>query len=688
MYRTKHMQKKRQKSIKTTKRYVYPRIQPQGLAKLSLKNPTLIIVLVGLIFLGWLIFRVFAASPGPQSLPLGANSNCGATVQNYTYQVPFGESPWNVAACGLPVFANDQSVAREFGRRLYGYATAWNADSQYWQDRISSQKGKFMTQFGFAGDQNDYSTPIYYATAATPRKKIKVCNAESCLPSNLDRANCWNVEDLTCMVPEATIPYDPSWRPSGDTDENLANNAFDREMVIVDQVNNAVYSLWGLDRGNLSCIGGRSILYALSGKDPDSRLCVASASVTRDSTGTIGNYYTYSQGITNERGLGIQNAAMIVTPEEVAAGEIRHALTMELFNSMYGPECASSDLPAAPDAGLLRKNCGYAVAPATRVEWQQARDISRLEQCADQANKLADYSTKQTFRKLFTPDKTIPEGMRFKITNTNEEIDAWIRSRPDLAADSLKARTARIFAVALRDYGFIPGDTTCNGAGFTIAGAANPRARQQWASLGIKDATSQNLLEGLFSDQNIIALNPPTNTCTDGRNTQFYCPWIKSTYPVVSGSASPSASGPPSTTSSTSVTTSPASPPPLPVACDPAAKNVVCPTPSQSPALPVQPKSVGAILEPGLSPVRWNVRLNWQASPSPSQKYVIARNGLEIGTATTPTYLDSSFALPGTFGPHTTYLTYSITAVSAAGQSSPPAIYGVTLQCFWIACSL
>lgn len=579
---------------------------------------------------------------GP-SAPAGSTPTCGATVANYAYSVPFGTSPWNTPTCTLPMFRNNPTLAAEYGRRLFMYGNAWNATTAYAQNEfanadttpglkgIAAQRGNFMTQFGLAGDQRDFGTPIYYATAATTgRKLVKLCGDVNCFPSNLAKDSCKGgahpdpYGDLDCMAPNVSIPWDPSWRPSGSTDNYYGDDAGDREMVIVDTVNGRVYNLWRVNFPGNECLG-RDLWYGLGGRSPEYRLCVGGADVLRDKAGAYGNYASYSQGVQRERGMGIHNAAMIVTPEEVAAGEIRHALTMEAFNTMFGPVCSATQLQTG-DPNVLGRTCGYAVAPATHVEWGHERDTRRGGACNGIADQIADFYTKQTFGQLITLDKTVPEGMRFKLTMTDAQIDAWIASRPDLVADAKKARTARIFAVALRDYGWIVGDTTCYGAGFTVAGAANPDAKAKWAALGIKDSSSQFLLKGLFTESNIVALNPPTAECVADRtkaplpSSTYACLWTSASYPLVT-------------------------PPPPP------------PTDTTPPSVPAGVKATATSAT--------KVTITWNASTDASgiAGYDIYRGATKVGSSTSTTYTDSSAAASSTYS-------YTVRARDTAGNVS------------------
>ena len=608
-------------------------------------------------------------------------SDCGKRVANYTYRVPFGDSPWNTPACNLAPYGNNEATGKEWGKKLFEYGQAWNASSDYWQQRIGQQKGNFMTQFGLNGDANDYGTPIYYANASTGRKQVKLCSDEACYRSNLDTQKCHDdyayytpngQQNVNCFAPNASIPWDSSWRPSGSTNDNYADDATDKEMIIVDSTTGLVYELWRVNFNGSECIG-RDFWYALSQKSPENRLCVGGANIIRDKSGNPANYYTYNQGVFSARGMGIQNAAMIVTPEEVKAGEIRHALTMEAFNTMFGPTCSAEQL-TKNYPNYTDKSCGFAVAPATTHEWASARDISRNNQCSTIANSTANRTTNTTFRSLMTSSTTVPEGMRFRITFTDAEIENWLNSKwpasviaqdPTLAATK---RTARIFAVALRDYGWIVGDTTCYGAGFTVAGAANTAAKKQWADLGIKDGASQNLLSGLFTANNITALDPPENTCLNGKTSKMACPFTASKYPAT-------------------VTTTTPAPTPAPA---PTAPPATSPQPTTTPSptfIPPTPSNVTASL---IGETKWNdsifgfdsaVTLSWNESSDPQgiKEYIVTKdNGLgtfvEKYRGKTQQYTDFAASSGGSYR-------YRVYAYSNAGALSNPTSIGAKLTC-------
>jgi hypothetical protein len=138
----------------------------------------------------------------------------------------------------------------------------------------------------------------------------------------------------------------------------------------------------------------------------------------------------------------------------------------------------------------------------------------------------------------------VPEGTRFRLDPaifTDAFINTWLDSRwcptgtisgstctnptggdPEYGPGQPTRNTARIFVVALRDYGWFLTDTDAAGGdgNFEAAGGANPSTAAAWTSLGIdKSSPSQvgqnrQLLFGLItSDTDIQALNPPVANC-------------------------------------------------------------------------------------------------------------------------------------------------------------------------------
>jgi hypothetical protein len=115
-----------------------------------------------------------------------------------------------------------------------------------------------------------------------------------------------------------------------------------------------------------------------------------------------GDYRTKEDGHRPSRGVGLPYLAMLVRPEEIEQGEIRHALSLTIRNT---------------DGAI-------AVPPATKLEHPDWRYDG------------------------------IPLGMRFALNVTDEQIAEWLETVPEQYR-----RAGGIIARALRDYGCFITDT-------------------------------------------------------------------------------------------------------------------------------------------------------------------------------------------------------------------------------------
>lgn len=130
---------------------------------------------------------------------------------------------------------------------------------------------------------------------------------------------------------------------------------------------------------------------------------------------------------TGSRGVGINYLAMLVRPWEIEQGKIEHALSM----------------PIVGTSGQ------FYVAPGTKLE---------------HPGKVG----------------TIPEGMRFALKVTYEEIDTYVNSLTALTAAKKKA--IRVILVALKDYGWFVTDTA---GGHTFHFEAPESAQAEWERIGV-----------------------------------------------------------------------------------------------------------------------------------------------------------------------------------------------------------
>lgn len=473
----------------------------QSSPKTRKKLLTVLFVLVFAAIGTWILTRGFAASPT-------ATASCGARVQNYNYQVPYGNAVWNQPVCGLPRY----SRSAEFVDRFMKWANL-NDGTPAAQQRVAGRMG---SDFGIPqptlldpdGLSGLFSRTLYDAADATTTIKIHAFLYDS----NLD-GTTWNDQPLVARPgylsknPDTPIPWNPNWK---------TGEGGDNEIVIIDKQSGKIYEISGYKRG----------LAAVSqcGVFASDKLCTYTVNIGRDLKSNIIDYRTF-EGYHDGRGVGLSQYATFTTPEEVDAGEIRHALGVAIPNTSYGPICTQAQLGTAAESNT----CSTALAPASKVEWGGDKYTS-LPLATDPAIKA-----------LYTINKTIPEGMRFALDIDDTYIQNWLDNRPEFkdGANATKRETFRRFAVAMRDYGFIIADTSGNGAGIQVAGGPNPKTRALWSKLGITNLEDQNVFDGLITANNLYVVDPPTLTCENGTTTKNFCRWTKAQYSPTTVDSSP-----------------------------------------------------------------------------------------------------------------------------------------------------
>ncbi len=171
-----------------------------------------------------------------------------------------------------------------------------------------------------------------------------------------------------------------------------------------------------------------------------------------------GSYWTREVGFAPSRGAGIPYLAMLVRPAEIECGEISHALSMPIRNS----------------------DGDFYVAPATKLEH---------------------------------PDHPsgIPEGMRFAIDVSDEDIENWLAELPEEVSERTR-QSARIIGRALRDYGWFITDSA---GGAHLQFEYRGTAGAEWKRLGLdhKEVDEyhvypRDLLDGLLTRERIYAIVP------------------------------------------------------------------------------------------------------------------------------------------------------------------------------------
>ena len=404
----------------------------------------------------------------------GGGPACGARVEPYDYARPYGpDAPWNVPVCDLAAWSESATYGERFWRYAYPGGDPMNPDAN---------RGKHGVDFGLASDPNqDFAPPVYDIADATTTRRVRLRGDYG----------------ITNLGPDETIPWNPAWRAMGGSDAVA---------ILLDPATGREWDLWGIVQTDAFGIYNDSECWFAPGYNPATDLCVGSAFlVRRPDDATPIDYRTYT-GNFPSRGVRIQFYSMVVTPEEVAAGEIRHALMMGAANTMFGPACTTAELDT-PAAGTT---CGYAVAPAGGLEWQ-----GPCTSCPP--SPLSDLERRS---------RSIPEGMRLALHVSDTEIDAWLDER---GYAEPKRGTARAFAVALRDYGWFITDTAGTAA-FAVSGSANPDTEAAWRALGI-EGDGFDLLFGLFTKERVWVVEPATNACVDGTSSRYACPAAETGYP-------------------------------------------------------------------------------------------------------------------------------------------------------------
>ena len=322
--------------------------------------------------------------------------------------------------------------------------------------------GKLMPKF------KAYSVPIYDLKTATTTARV------------FEAVWAQNWATLGNVAIGSTIPWNPAWKPGTEND---------RIMATVDESTGKVFEFWGVGEAKTACIDwfGPNAQAGYDANNPN-HLCLAGLN-------TYENLWTATDGTTIVgRGMGINKLALVTRADEVLAGRIEHALELTITNSMFGePLCNPPRGDSAPDAGV---HCGFYLPPATRVEWT----ASTINRCAPtQTPPTSAYRS-----------QTVPEGIRVALHVTDAEIEAWLSSRNYTGA---RRQTARVFAVALRDYGAIVAETGCWGVGIETDGVVNPTSAAKWAAAGIVDDGSANpagdLLDGLVTRARLYVVEPP-----------------------------------------------------------------------------------------------------------------------------------------------------------------------------------
>jgi len=591
------------------------------------------LILITLIAIAGAVF-VTASRAATTTTP---NASCGALVSNYTYKVPFGNAIWNQTVCNVAKDARSANYAERFYK--WGNLNDGSPGSdQLWGDLSISAAFPKPTVIDPNGLSTLFSRNVYNAKDATTQKLVQT----SVTPSNLDGAKSVSSSDKDRLkyLPDTRIPWNPKW---------LTGEAGDNEIVILDESNGRIYEIAGYKR-DLAAV-------TQCGPFVGERLCAYSVKVGRDYKGAYFDYRTY-EGPFNSRGVGLSQYATLTTPEEIAAGEIRHALGISIPNTASGPSCSLAQQGTAAEG----TQCGTAVAPASKFEFKETTA----------AEKAARYKYDASQASLYTQEKLIPEGTRFALNIDDAYIDRWINSRQDLKANPRKAQTARIFARALKDYGMIVADTSGSRARIQVAGMVNPVTREAWKKVGIESDADTNLLEGLIKQDRLYVAKPPKITCVDGTISTYYCIWTKAEYTAAELAAP-----------TTNTSPQPVSNPPTTPTSSPQTPQTTTTSVADS-SKPTVPKNFNVTMTFDWTKLKYAYVLNWSSSTDNVgvYRYVVKRNNTLIATPSKGPYKDFTFTSGQTYS-------YSVQAQDQAGNvsdSSP--VIKVKDSCTLIFCSV
>ncbi len=413
-----------------------------------------------------------------------------------SYQRPYSATaPWNVPVCGL---AQDPRSA-DWANRFYYYAHY----NRYMGSNPASatDSAQHDVEFGLDADpNNDFSVAVYDAADATTTARV------------FQRSG-WN--GGFNVGNGGSIPWNPSWRASTGSDAIL---------VIINHTTGEEWALWGLVQSEYGMPANDTQCWQYipyvwlpgGGYHSGTDLCAGGANHNRTADGTaLENVFTYGGNNPGARGVGIDEYAMLVTPQEVATGQIRHALMMPVFDTMQGGAgevCSAAQLTTS----AFGSTCGGAVAPAGNFE----NSSNGAHGCASMpaGASLSDTAYRQT---------TIPEGTRFALNLSEQDIDNWLDSR---GYTGTLRTTAKAFADALVNYGWFITDTSCYAADFQVSGGSNPDTAAAWRNLGIV-GDGRSLLQGLITKDDVWTVAPPTNHCTNGTSSHFACAANTISYP-------------------------------------------------------------------------------------------------------------------------------------------------------------
>ncbi len=429
-----------------------------------------------------------SASPEPatcEALTAAGNANTNRAYRNSSPSTP------NEAIINQPVACLDDAPdASVWATRWFNYGRK-DLFLNPTDPSLQHKRGEITLSF------REWSSPIYDAAEATTTRKL------------FNSHNYWDDGAVT-------VPWNPAWEPSANTDA---------EMIIVDRTTGKEWGIWMESINPWYLFNGCYFQWGYDYHPEWGHGCVGSVKLAQQyvpgsSSPPISDvrHNSTSDGFSPKarRGMGaINGVALVPTFDEVKFavdelkagrldnGYIHHALNMETFNTMFGSGCTAAQFADPSQPGFT---CGYAVAPATRLEHHAATTGATGMPNTNEARA-----------------KTVPEGTRFYLKLTDAEIETWLAGR-GLTPSDQKYWTAYVFARSLREYGWIVSDTTGWTSSIAVDSSKATSKVDAWATLGIDVLahpgvatveSEANLLEGLVTSSSQVGVVkiPDTGRC-------------------------------------------------------------------------------------------------------------------------------------------------------------------------------
>ena len=444
------------------------------------------------------------ATPEPTTcaaLTAAGNANTNRAYKNSSPSTP------NQAIINQPVSCLDDAPdGSTWATRWFNYGRK-DLFANPSDPALQHKRGEIIVSF------REYSSPIYDAAEATGTRRI------------FNSHNYWDDGYVT-------VPWNPAWKPSANTDA---------EMIIVDKASGKEWGIWMQTIDPYYWFNGCNFQWGYDFHPEWGDLCVGSVKLSKQYVpgssappNSDVRHNSSSDGFSPkaQRGMGaINGVALVPTFDEVKFavdelkagrrdnGYVHHALNMETYNTMFGnglppsgstPQtnvssgCSATDFADPTKAGFT---CGYAVAPATRLEHTVAPTGATGMPNTDAARA-----------------KTVPEGTRFYLTISDAEIETWLAGR-GLTPSNQKYWTAYVFARTLREYGWFISDTTAWTSSIAVDSSRATSKVADWATLGIdvlaaptgspSVESEYNLLEGLVTSSSQVGVVkvPDTGRC-------------------------------------------------------------------------------------------------------------------------------------------------------------------------------